>query len=102
MNRTRVSLVYLGSYLGAIGFGLLFVPLGTLRILQSTGDYGDVFPRFAGMLMSGMGLSILGMIRARSSELYPATLLIRVYFIASRTSLSQSRRGLVTWAFTAI
>jgi hypothetical protein len=82
MNRTRVSLVYLGSYLGAIGFGLLFAPLGTLRILQSTGHYGDVFPRFAGMLMSGMGLSIFGMIRARSSELYPATLLIRVYFIA--------------------
>jgi hypothetical protein len=34
------------------------------------------------MLMSGLGLSIFGMIRARSSELYPATLFVRVYFIA--------------------
>lgn len=32
--------------------------------------------------MSGLGLSIFGMIRTRSSELYPATLFMRVYFIA--------------------
>ena len=32
--------------------------------------------------MSGLGLSIFGMIRAHSSKLYPATLLMRVYFIA--------------------
>jgi len=32
--------------------------------------------------MSGLGLSIFGIIRARASELYPATLFIRVYFIA--------------------
>ena len=82
MNRTRMSLFYLGLYLSVIGFGLLFAPHGALKILQSNGDYGDVFPRVAGMLMSGMGLSIFGMIRAASSELYPATLVIRVYFIA--------------------
>jgi hypothetical protein len=81
MNRTRISLFYLGSYLAIIGFGLLFAPDGTLKILQSNGDYGDIFPRVAGMLMSGLGLSIFGMIRARSYELYPATLLMRVYFI---------------------
>ena len=73
---------YLGSYLAIIGLGLLFVPHETLKILQSKGDYDDVFPRVAGMLMSGLGLSIFGMIRAHASELYPATLFIRVYFIA--------------------
>ena len=82
MNRTRLSLFYLGSYLAIIGFVLQLAPRGTLKILQSNADYGDVFPRVAGMLMSGLGLSIFGMIRARSSDLYPATLLIRVYFIA--------------------
>ena len=81
MNRTRISLFYLGSYLAIIGFGLLFVPHETLMVLQSNGDYGDAFPRLAGMLMSGLGLSILGMIRARASELYPSTLFMRVYFI---------------------
>ena len=79
---TRLSLFYLGSYLFAIGLGLLLAPQGTLQLLQSNGDYGDVFPRVAGMLMSGLGLSIFGMIRARSHELYPATLFIRMYFIA--------------------
>ena len=82
MNRTRLSLFYLGSYLTIIGVGLLLVPHGTLKTLQSSGDYGDVFPRVAGMLMSGLGLSIFGMIRTRSAELYPATLFMRVYFIA--------------------
>jgi uncharacterized protein YjeT (DUF2065 family) len=82
MNRTGISLFYLGFYLVVIGFGLLLAPDLTLKILQSNADYGDVFPRVAGMLMSGLGLSIFGMIRARSSELYPATLFMRVYFIA--------------------
>jgi hypothetical protein len=81
MKKTRLSLFYLGSYLVLIGIGLLFAPQGTLRILQSNGDYGDVFPRVAGMLMSGLGLSIFGVIRARSSELYPATLFMRTYFL---------------------
>ena len=82
MNRTRLSLFYLSSYLLLIGLGLLFAPQETLRLLRSNGDYGDVFPRMAGMLMSGMGLSIVGMIRARAAAQYPATLFIRVYFLA--------------------
>jgi len=81
MNKTRASLYYLGSYLVIIGFGLLFAPEGTLKILQSNGTYGDVFPRFAGMLMSGLGITIFGIIRARVAELYPATLVIRLYFL---------------------
>ena len=82
MNKTRLSLFYLGSYLVLIGLGLLFVPHGTLKMLQSNRDYDDVFPRIAGMLMSGLGLSVFGMIRARSSQQYPATLFMRVYFLA--------------------
>jgi len=82
MIKTRLSLFYLGSYLSIIGIGLLLAPRATLGLLQSTGDYGDVFPRVAGMLMSGLGLSIFGIIRARADALYPATLLIRLYFLA--------------------
>jgi hypothetical protein len=81
MNKTRLSLFYLGSYLTIIGFGLLFAPDGTLKILQSNGTYGDVFPRIAGMLMSGLGITVFGIIRSRVSELYPATLVIRLYFL---------------------
>ena len=81
MNRTRLSLYYLGTYLVVIGIGLLAAPHATLTFLQSNGNYEDVFPRVAGMLMSGLGLSVFGMIRARSYQQYPATLLIRTYFL---------------------
>ena len=81
MDRTRVSLYYLTSYLVIIGFALLLAPSATLKLLQSNGHYGDVFPRVAGMLMSGLGLSIFGMIRARSMQQYPTTLFVRAYFL---------------------
>src|SRR6516162_9975974 len=81
MNKTRPSLLYLGSYLVLIGLGLLFAPEGTLRMLQSNAEYGNVFPRIAGMLMSGLGLAVFGIIRARVPELYPTTLFIRMYFL---------------------
>jgi len=81
MNRTRLSLLYLGSYLVLIGLGLLFAPERTLRLLQSNAEYGDVFPRVAGMLMSGLGLSVFGIIRAGVPELYPPTIFIRIYFL---------------------
>ena len=81
MNRTRISLIYLTSYLTLIGLGLLVLPDKTLRLLQSNGEYGNIFPRLVGMLMSGMGMSIVGIIRARVPKLYPATLFIRVYFL---------------------
>jgi hypothetical protein len=81
MNKTRLSLLYLGSYLVLIGLGLLFAPEGTLRLLQSNGRYGDVFPRVAGMLMSGLGFAVFGIIRAGVRELYPATIFIRIYFL---------------------
>jgi len=60
MSKTRSSLLYLGSYLFIIGMGLLIAPHQTLGFLQSTGEYGDIFPRVSGMLMSGLGLSTFG------------------------------------------
>jgi hypothetical protein len=81
MNKTRLSLLYLGSYLVLIGLGLLFAPDSTLRLLQSNAEYGDVFPRVAGMLMSGLGFSVFGIIRAGVPELYPPTIFIRIYIL---------------------
>jgi hypothetical protein len=40
-----------------------------------------MFPRVAGMLMSGLGMAVFGIIRAGVAVLYPATLLIRMYFL---------------------
>ncbi len=81
LNKTKISLFYLATYLIVIGTGLLSAPRISLSVLQSNADYGDVFPRVAGMLMSGLGFTVAGLIRARAYELYPATLVIRVYFL---------------------
>jgi hypothetical protein len=81
VNRTRFSLYYLSAYLIIIGAGLLLIPGQTLRWMLSDGHYGAVFPRLAGMLMSGLGMNIAGIIRARAEVLYPATLGVRTYFI---------------------
>lgn len=105
MNRTRLSLYYLGTYLTVIGLGLLVAPHATLGALQSNGDYGDIFPRVAGMLMSGLGLSVFGMIRARSYQQYPATLAIRAYFlvcIAAFYAMTRDPLFLVLGAIVAV
>ena len=82
MTRTRTSLYYLCSYLLIGGFVLLFFPDEGLKLLLSNGDYGDVFPRVGGMLLAGLGMTVLGIILTRSEALYPATLLIRIFFLA--------------------
>jgi hypothetical protein len=61
---------------------LLFFPREGLRLLLSNGDYGDVFPRVAGMLLAGLGATVLGIILTRSEALYPATLGVRAFFLA--------------------
>ena len=86
LNKTRLSLFYLATYLLVIGFGLLFAPRITLNVLQSNTDYGDVFPRVAGMLMSGLGFTVVGIIMNQVYILYPATLAIRVFFLICITA----------------
>jgi hypothetical protein len=92
MKRTRISLYYLAGYLTVGGIALLLVPDYTLRFLLSNGNYGEIFPRLAGMLMSGLGLNIAGIIRARAQALYPATLAVRFYFIFCLVSLYWASR----------
>jgi hypothetical protein len=87
VNRTRMSLYYLAGYLLLGGFALLLVPNHTLKFLLSNADYGDTLPRLVGMLMSGLGMTIVGIIRARAQTLYPATLLVRSYFLVCLVAL---------------
>ena len=81
MNRTRLSLHYLYSYLIVIGLALLCFPKEVLRLLLSNDDYGDVMPRFAGMLMAGLGMNIFGIVLSRAEALYSRTLLVRAFFL---------------------
>ena len=81
MNRTRLSLYYLASYLTFAGLALLLVPTFALQLLFSNGHYGDVFPRLAGMLLLGLAILIVQIIRHRLEVLYPTTLVVRLFFL---------------------
>jgi uncharacterized protein YjeT (DUF2065 family) len=80
MEKTRLSLFYLAGYLILGGIMLLFEPRFSLKLLLSNGDYGDVFPRTAGMLLIGIGMLIVQIIRFRLSEIYTTTLVVRGFF----------------------
>ncbi|MEX0629546.1 MAG: hypothetical protein WEE67_03805 [Chloroflexota bacterium] len=81
MNRTRLSLYYLVSYLAVAGLALFLVPSFALPLLLSNGDYGDVFPRLAGMVLIGLAILVGQIIRLRIEALYTTTLGVRVFFL---------------------
>jgi uncharacterized protein YjeT (DUF2065 family) len=77
MNRTRLSLFYLAGYLLPTGLALVVHPQGTLSLLQARGDYGDVMPRFVGILLLALGIIVSHIIRSRADAVYPGTLAAR-------------------------
>ena len=77
MKRTHYSLFYLIGYLISGGFALLVVPRLTLKLFFSNTDYGDVLPRFVGMLMMALGIIVLQATRHRLEVLYPTALIVR-------------------------
>jgi hypothetical protein len=81
VNRTRLSLYYLAGYLTFAGLALLLVPTFALKLLLSNGDYGETFPRLAGMLLLGLAILITQIIRHRIEVLYPTTLVVRLFFL---------------------
>lgn len=83
MHRTHRSLYYLVSYLTVAGLALFLVPGFALKLLLSNGDYGDVLPRLAGMLLIGLAILVFQIIRLQIEALYPTTLMVRGFFLAS-------------------
>ena len=81
MTRTRFSLFYLAGYLIPAGLLLLLAPTFSTRLLLSNGNYGEVFPRLAGMLLIGLGILVVQIIRLRLDQLYTTTLVIRLFFV---------------------
>ena len=87
MNRTRLSLYYLAGYLSLTGLALVLAPSLTLRLLFASGDYGDVFPRFGGVLMLSLGMIVVQLIRLRAEILYPTTLAVRLMILTTVTGI---------------
>ena len=78
MNKTRLSLCYLFSYLILAGLALLAAPELTLKLLFANGDYGDVLPRLLGMILLALGIFVLQAVRHRLDVLYTTALAVRV------------------------
>lgn len=82
MKLTRLSLLYLATYLAAAGVALLLVPDVATKLLLSNGTYDDVFPRLTGGVLLALGILIIQIVRHRVEALYPWTLVVRVMLLA--------------------
>ena len=80
MNKTRLSLYYPATYLTIAGLLLLVAPQFSMQLRFSNGDYGDVFPRVAGMMILGLGLIVIQVIRLQQEQLYSTLWAIRLLF----------------------
>lgn len=87
MRRTNLSLIYVATYLLAAGIFLLLAPGLALRLLLSTGDYGDVLPRLLGLMLLGLGILVAQIVRYRIALLYSTTLVVRGIFILGIVAL---------------
>jgi hypothetical protein len=87
MRRTRLSLIYVVTYLLAAGIFLLVAPRLAMKLLFSTADYGAILPRLVGLLLIGLGMFVLQIIRYRVMALYATTLAVRVVFCAGFIAL---------------
>ncbi len=69
--RTRFSLWYVVTYLFVTGLALLIAPAASLQFMHSTADYGDVMPRWTGMMSLALAALIAQTVRHRLKVLYP-------------------------------
>ena len=86
-DRVRTSFFYLAGYLTFGGLGLFAAPRFALKLLGSNGEYGEVFPRVAGMIMLGLAAVVVQIIRHHLKVLYTTTLAIRTFFVISLIGL---------------
>jgi hypothetical protein len=87
MRRTRLSFLYLATYLLGAGVALVFDPSLTLKLLFSNGSYGEVMPRLVGVILLALGLIVVQIIRHRVEALYLTALGVRVVIIVGLVAL---------------
>ena len=87
VQRTRLSLFYLATYLVGAGVALIFAPSLALTLLFTNGHYGDVMPRLLGVVLFALGVVIVQIIRHRVEVLYTTTLLVRSVIVVVLAAL---------------
>ena len=105
MRRSRLSLFYLAGYLLFAGVLLMVAPRITLQLLLSNGQYGEVMPRLAGVVLFALGIFIVQIIRQHIHSLYKTAILVRLFILGALTALyfiSSDLLFLVLFAVVAI
>jgi uncharacterized protein YjeT (DUF2065 family) len=83
MNKTRLSLWYLASYLWVGGISFLLLPQLSATLFQSNAQYPDVMLQAIGMFMVVLGFIVMQIIRHRAETLYSTTLMVRAFICVS-------------------
>jgi hypothetical protein len=83
----RLTFIYLAAYLLVGGFSLLVLPELTLRLLRSSGSYGDVMPRLVGVFMVALGGAVLEFVRARDYRYYRYAIIARIFIVVALSAL---------------
>jgi len=81
MRTTRLSLIYLATYLVGAGIALIAAPGLALTLLFSSGHYGDVMPRLLGVVLLALGVVVIQIIRHKVEALYTTTLAVRAAIV---------------------
>ncbi len=102
MRWTRLSFVYLISYLAIGGAGLLVAPELALRLLGATNSYNPALARLLGALFVGLGVIVAQIARHRVEVLYPTTLIVRTVFLGTVIGLYFGTRDLLFLVLAAI
>ena len=63
------------------------MPELTLRLLLSSGWYGDVMPRLVGVFMIALGGAVLESVRARDYSYYRYAITARIFIVVALTAL---------------
>src|SRR5262245_23171437 len=92
MRWTRLSFVYLASYLTVGGIGLLADPALALRLLGAEATYPAVLARMMGGLMLALGIIVIDITRKRIEPLYRTTLVVRLILVAVMAGLYAGSR----------
>lgn len=77
MDLKKITLTYLVSYLIFGGIGLTFFPALFLEIFQSSGNYGNVMPRVAGMFMLALGGLVGSILYYKDYKYYKFSIIAR-------------------------
>ncbi len=81
MITKKHTLYYLTFYLTAGGTGFSLFPSYALDLFFSTGDYGNIMPRVAGMFMIALAYLIFKIVRNEDWKYYSSTIFIRTIIV---------------------